>query len=471
MNIRVRGIYATALTKLFLSNGFTVTQPGSIIARRFSLEPSKAPADVTVKDRDDKKGVVVIGRFEAAKDILELFRKIFPSSIFREYPYGVYDCYRGRIVGREGGYWRVEIEGGYGLLEHSGGLEEGRMVDVYVKKPFFDKPPILGLGIVVSGRYARLMPHGRISFSRHIKNRRRREELYTLSTFFRREGWGIRWRSNANFGKLEELMVELEELKKRALQLASRDKKEIGLLCRGDAIVEVIFSLDDKIKLDELRNQVVDTLKWHHYFKSVADFDSTVIDWIEYLLDCCDREKASIKIWERIHDCEKAGREVVLEHERLNGEVVYLRGLREEINNGVLKIKRLILSNGVYDGLGVEKKKGDYAITYLSVGEVLLPHFYYSKDGVFKGAYINLNSPIEAKSSHRYWYIDLGVDIVVASDGEVKIVDFEEFEEAFKQGLISESLYNFIKELINSFLERVRGERSPQGIYLSLIHI
>ena len=465
MNIRVRGIYATALTKLFLSNGFVVTQPGSIIARRFSLEPSKAPADATVKDRDDKKGVVIIGRFEVVKSILELFRKTFPLSIFREYPYGIYDCYKGRIIGREGEYWKVEIEGGYGLLEYSSGLKEGQIVDVYVKKPFFDKPPILGLGIVISGRYARLMPHGRISFSRHIKSRKRREELYTLSTFFRREGWGIRWRSNANFGKLEDLMIELEELKKKGLQLSFCSEEELGLLCRGDAIAEVIFSLDDKARLDELRNQVVDTLKWHHYFKSIADFDSTVIDWIEYLLDCCDREKMSMKIWEKVHDYEKARREVTIEHERLNGESIYLRGLCEDIDDGILKVKRLILSNGIYDGLGVKKRRGDYVITYLVTGELLLPHFYYSKDGVFKGAYININLPIEVKSSQMFWYVDLGVDVVVTSNGEVKIIDIEEFEEAFERGLVSENLYNYIREAIDFLIEKLRGEKSPQGIY------
>ncbi len=466
MHIRVRGIYATALTNLFLSNSFSITQPGAIIARRFSLERCVAPADATVKDREDKKGVVVIGNPQASEAVLNLFREKFDSSIFKEYPYGIYDCFRGRLSGKVGEYWKVEIDGGYGLLEPLSGLREGAVVNVYVKKPFFDRPPILGLGIVVSGKYARLMEHGRLSFSRHIKNKRRREELSTLSMFFRREGWGIRWRSNANFGKLEDLMAELESLKKKALQLSNCSGEDVpSLLCRGDAIVEVIFSLDDKFKLDELRSQIVDTLEGHHYFKSLMDLKTEVFDWIEQVLDCCDRKRVSEKLWKKVHEVEYEKREIIIEHERLNGEIIYLRGVIVGEESGVFKIRRLMTADGVYDGLGVEKKKGDYAITYLAVGSPFLPHFYYSRDGDFKGVYINVNLPIEMKSSNTFWYIDLGVDVVVKSDGEAQIIDLEEIEETRERKIISETYYEKLVKTVGELKEKLQGETNPQRIY------
>ena len=64
---RVRGIYATAVTKVLLDSGFGITQPTKPILERFRLEPIFDPPDVTVKDLSDRAGVLVVGEPSAAK--------------------------------------------------------------------------------------------------------------------------------------------------------------------------------------------------------------------------------------------------------------------------------------------------------------------------------------------------------------------------------------------------------------------
>lgn len=71
MKLRIRGIYATALTKLALSWGFKIVQPAEKIIQRFGIEADNSPPDATVKDHVSKSGVVVIGKCEAVDKFLE----------------------------------------------------------------------------------------------------------------------------------------------------------------------------------------------------------------------------------------------------------------------------------------------------------------------------------------------------------------------------------------------------------------
>lgn len=61
MRVRIRGIYATALTYLFLKNGFEIVQQTPQIAERFFMDIIRSPADVTVKDGIDKGEIVSVG--------------------------------------------------------------------------------------------------------------------------------------------------------------------------------------------------------------------------------------------------------------------------------------------------------------------------------------------------------------------------------------------------------------------------
>ena len=80
----IRGIYATALTKLLMDNGFKIVQPSLKVARRLGLKPSFEAFKVQIVDKSDRQGIKVIGEAPEAERVVECLRKFLPDVIVRE---------------------------------------------------------------------------------------------------------------------------------------------------------------------------------------------------------------------------------------------------------------------------------------------------------------------------------------------------------------------------------------------------
>ena len=63
ISVRIRGIYSTALTKIFLDSGFEIIQPSEIIRERFGFADEgikgEVEANLHVHDRMDRQGIIV----------------------------------------------------------------------------------------------------------------------------------------------------------------------------------------------------------------------------------------------------------------------------------------------------------------------------------------------------------------------------------------------------------------------------
>ena len=68
--IKIRGIYATALTRLLLDLGYGLVQPSEEIRDRFPMPDSEAKEDVSIVDRDDHQGVLIGGEKQAVEDLI-----------------------------------------------------------------------------------------------------------------------------------------------------------------------------------------------------------------------------------------------------------------------------------------------------------------------------------------------------------------------------------------------------------------
>jgi protein associated with RNAse G/E len=207
---------------------------------------------------------------------------------------------------------------------------------------------------------------------------------------------------------------------------------------------EVEFAYLAKSALDEERNRIVPTLFHHHRLKTIA---SEVVDLIErkdlnYHPE--QRKAASEDLQKRlIWDRYSVGKKIAIEHVKLDGEILYLS--EGELIEADFKKRKLVLKRrkfkgrSKYDGLNVEKREGDYAITEVKEGDWFYKHTYLRGNEELIGWYFNVNTPVEFYPD-RIRYVDLDVDVVVRLGGEVEVIDEPILERKVQEGFLNERL-------------------------------
>jgi len=81
VKVKVRGIYATALT-LLLSQKFQIVEPSDVIQTRLGIPASAEPAEANVFDKADRHGIVIEGVRSAAEEVVEYLREAIPWAVF-----------------------------------------------------------------------------------------------------------------------------------------------------------------------------------------------------------------------------------------------------------------------------------------------------------------------------------------------------------------------------------------------------
>ncbi|ACB39905.1 DUF402 domain-containing protein [Pyrobaculum neutrophilum] len=407
---RIRGIYATALTKLALDWGFKVVQPTPQIAERFGLRPDPSPPDVTVKDHESKTGVVAIGDCPAVDHLLERLRE-YADPVVAKASAGLHDVFVGRVVG-EG-----LVEGPGGLMEVPGRyvLQPGAASVFTVVKP--PVGPLRGVAvpeIVVDGKLLELNTTGRVAYSRHIgEEERLRLRILAETRLKAYASIGLRFKSSAKYAGEEELAREAEELYRELLRL-SQGGPPGALLRRGRCLAVVLFDKRAKFKLDEARAAVVPTVRGHHALRGQG---------LGRCLDLLDHVGADV--YERAAAFLARGR-VAIYHVKPWGEVVKMRGEVVKALEDVLVVKRTLKPGGVLDGIGARIEPGTYALTCVPRSGGYVVHSYYSASGVYLGTYVNANT--EPEWGRRVVYIDLLVDKAYGPDGVERVLDEEELQ-------------------------------------------
>lgn len=250
------------------------------------------------------------------------------------------------------------------------------------------------------------------------------------------------------FGSVEAIEDLRSILGEELLDVILRKRFDRGYL-------DVEFPWASKRKLDEYRREVVPTVHMHHYYKACGGEISSAAEMAERLIK---RGRPAGEVEELLRRTIEPylpfeGSEIGIEHVKLSGFVISLGRavIAAYDEESMIRYTREIKGGCVYDGLGVEKEAGDRAVTEAKLGEYYTITRYYSKGGRFKGAYINLNTPIELYPS-RIRYVDLEVDICIWPGGDVKVIDEEIFERAASRGIITEKLFEVIREKTKELL-------------------
>jgi len=464
--VRIRGIYATALTKIFLDENFEIVQPSVVIEERFDLPFSLKPYDVDIYDRTDKQGVSILCLPEIKPSIASILHGRLLDAIIRCWKPQVGGIYKGivREVDKSRGICYVEIEPDvFGILKSSNVFVGDELIVQVDRERFRGRHALLSTDIKIVGNYAILIPKETIKISRKIRDPDKRLFLVKLGQELRPRGWGIIWRTAALSVSEEDLKSEILKLLDRCKLFISRASNVNGpaILMDGLVFLDVEFPSESKKILDTIRSEVTPTVPGHHYLKSFNTELSALVDMAESLLrKGSSREEVLSRLNQLLSiNLPQEGDDIVIKHVKLNGKTINIGPARIEHFNqsdGTIVLRRNIVSPGVYDGLNVVKSPGDYAITRAKIGEWFLETRYFSCEGKFKGAYININTPIEIYSNFIR-YVDLEVDVCVDYKDNVSVLDRDKLCEALKMNMVSKSLFERVDEIIKHILD----ERIP----------
>ncbi|WP_435180225.1 DUF402 domain-containing protein [Halorussus sp. AFM4] len=460
--VRVRGIYATALT-VRLREAFDVVQASPPIRRRFDAEFDAAEYDAAVETTDDRQGVGVSGTPDAvaavADDLaavgVDTFRWTDPAPRGAVFDAPVTDTLGGGAVvdlGDREGYLS------FGRVDRR--IDAGDRVRVQVHDPappWADHRPVLGTDIQAFGGVASLST----GVDRVVAagDEATRTELARTTEMLPTEvpdGWGVRWEyaaEDAGMDAMDDALsraVDRAEAVDDALADAPDSPDAGGDLPRRLAAPEATtwcwFGRESRFALDADRRRVTTTMPGHHRVKAARESASAAVDFVEDLwagtegLGTADDDFPTGAALRQFGPSE--GDSVEIAHGKPDGRCFSLgRGEVTECDpaEGKVTVRREMSGRGTYDALGTDRERGDVAVTKFREGRWWYPTVYRSADGERKGTYVNICTPVELFPGAAR-YVDLHVDVVKFPDGGVERVDDDELDEAVENGDVAPEL-------------------------------
>ncbi|MEM1601127.1 MAG: DUF402 domain-containing protein [Sulfolobales archaeon] len=459
--VRVRGVYATALSKILHERGLILVDVSDVIARRLGVSNLRGEvADVTVKsDDEDPSNILVIGFPEAVKSVVNILVSELPYVVLNMPEVGLYTTFKTFIVGKKDGECLVDSPYGHAPLMDVNECIEGSEVYVTsIKVPLRrGERVVFSNKLRVVGYYAVVGRGNKITFSNFIKNKNKISELLTISSSYVRKGYSIHWRSNVDDADLKEVIDELGRLfsKLHELEKLVVQSRPLDIVYEGEKVALIVLSSISKDYLDGVRNTVTSTAPYHHRLRGLEDMFKDVIDLMDTLahavdvsiLSRCLREWILSKLLES---------EVSIKHVRPDGSVLSLskgrisRVLRDDYI--CVNLEREVTGGGVYDGLGVSKDVGDKIISEICEGRWWVKHEYLSSNGKVKGVYVNVNTPPEFLPYNIIKYVDLGIDLVKGGNNLCRLVDVEEFRNLIRGNSLKFDIVNDVVVLLDRLI-------------------
>jgi hypothetical protein len=81
VGVKIRGIYATALTKLLLDSGYRIVDPSPPIQQRFGLESLADLPEINTRSRSGGQGVIISGEADLLAPLVRLLQEILLDAV------------------------------------------------------------------------------------------------------------------------------------------------------------------------------------------------------------------------------------------------------------------------------------------------------------------------------------------------------------------------------------------------------
>ena len=466
---RVRGIYTTALTRLFEDRGLSVVQASPPIRDRFDDEFPPEPADVAVSTTDDRQGVGLTGDGSAVATAVAEARAVGIDAMAWRDPTPRGAVYAGEVTETLGSGAVVELGGSAvdesrsgsdadlppvagtdpeGFLPYSktaAHVEAGDRLRVQVNEPaapWGSSRPVLDTTVRVQAGLATLV--------RGSSPETNGPELADLLPVDPPEGWGIDWGRAADDADLDALGEALDAVAERAAALDAAfddapapDEAAPHCYWSGEATAWLWFGRESRFGLDDHRRAVTATMPGHHRTKAATNSASAAVDFVEAVCPDAGTDGEADFPFDAVtrQFGPMEGDSVRIDHGKPDGRMFSLGSgevTRREADSTVV-VEREMSGRGTYDALGVDQQAGDVAVTKLTEGKWWYPTVYRGSDGEKRGTYVNICTPVEVFPS-AVRYVDLHVDVVKGPDGTVERVDDDELDAAVAAGHVPEAL-------------------------------
>jgi len=431
--VRVRGIYATALTAALRGAGHEVVAASPPIRERFDADFPDAEPAVRIATTDDRQGVAVTGPPADAEAVAADLATLGIDAIAwaDDAPAdAVFDAEVERTG--NGGAVVSLAEGLTGYLPFShveGRVSAGDALAVQVRDPsppWDDDRPLLGGEIRASGTLATLVRGVDALVDRTPRGADELAGMTEMLSADVPEGWGVRWErdaADASMDALDDALAAAAD-RARAIEAGLDDGRTAPLATHW-----IWFGRETRLACDEARRDHAPTMAGHHRVKAAASAASDAVDLVENIGDP-PRSFPFGAVVETFGPRE--GDAVEIGHGKPDGRRISLgRGEVTDLDaeSETVTVEREMGGRGTYDGLGVPQAAGDVATTKFREGRWWYPTTYRDAEGSLKGTYVNVCTPVEIFPD-AVRYVDLHVDVLRHADGTVEVVDEDELADA-----------------------------------------
>ncbi len=448
IRVRVRGIYATALSQILVDKGFMLADVSDVLKDRLRRPVIEGPAEVTIKSVDDDPDTLLIlgNPWDYGRSVEEAVVEELRYVNVRRGKLGLYTVVDAMSLGD----CKVLLPGGIEGLVQGECPPRGEIIRGYVVKESLSRGDLVVIrsGVALTGLYTTIYaPGSGFSFSEHVRDESRRLELQeAIRSIVDTSRVHVKFRSNSKYGGLEEVLGEARGLAVKAMEMLEQPiSREPRIIALGEYISLTYITSPAKRLLDNIRSQIHPTVDYHHSLKAGGFEESALVDFSEESLKLgYATSKIGLAIVSYIASSLK-GRRITIDHRVPDGSRTSLGPFTVDsytVDDDEVKLvlSRVFKSYGVLDGLNVEKKPGDYSRTIVDTGKWYVVHEYYSRDGKLLGVYVNINTPPEI-GFKSIRYLDLYIDVVKKPGGEPELKDLGDLEKALQESLITRDLY------------------------------
>jgi len=484
ITLRIRGLYAAALTSLFRQYPHLceVVQPDDEIQARLRQAWRMESPDVTIDDQPDARGsrdtVRVAGPADAVEQALQLLQEHCFDLLIRRESSQIGATYMGLVgvvshVRRRAVVYIGEQRAGLLSLRYDDReLSVGSYIPVRIEalSTDGDDRPQLSTVVTVPGQYAVLTSSPSVKLSKQISDTTTRERLQQLGEAQPTGGWGILWRTAAQHADEQVLVQEIAHLTQAARDLQARiaGTTTVGYIHGGEMVAQALLPGHSKAVCDTLRAEIMPTLPGHHKYQAQRDIYGAIVDALEKELppEVLRTRTASLNVLSSLDAMQlpihNQLRFLVRDLDGRVAEAGEGQRLAYDLDAGWVDVRETLSRQDSYPpDLPLDQQPGDYAITRFQEGSWSYITRFYGRDGTWKGDYASLTTPI-AIFSDQLHLVNLHVKGKYSPLQPPTLTGFEALQDLQRQRVVSAALVQKVQAEGEALLQQWRTAAALQ---------